>query len=336
MEFMRAFIRHFGISLFLSILVCAVSVRYLGLSALWPLLILIIIEIVFSFDNAIVNAKILGRLSPFWQNLFLTVGIVIAIFGMRLLFPIVIVALAAHLGLGQVWQLALYHPHEYADKLGLAHPLIAAFGGAFLLLLTLDFFLNDTHPVLWITKLEKRLRQLRSWWLPALLTTAVVIAAALLSHEHGSQILRAGLLGVITFLAMHVFTKLLGRNQTGGKHVTGWAAFSLFIYLQVLDASFSFDGVIGAFAITDVVVLIAAGLGVGALWVRSMTVYMVRRGTLDEYRYLEHGAYYTIGVLAAALFVSLFQEVPDIITGLIGIGIIGSAIVSSHEARKKS
>jgi hypothetical protein len=335
MEFMRAFIRHFWASLLLSLLVCEVSVYYLGLSALWPLLVLITIEIVFSFDNAIVNAKILGRLSPFWQNLFLTVGIVIAIFGMRLLFPIIIVALAAHLNMGQVWQLALHHPHQYADKLGLAHPLIAAFGGAFLLLLTLDFFLNGTHPVLWITKLERRLRQLQSWWLPALLTSAVVIAAALLNHEHTSQIFQAGMLGVITFLVMHIFTKLLGRNQPEGKHVTGWAAFSLFIYLQVLDASFSFDGVIGAFAITDVVVLIAAGLGVGALWVRSMTVYMVRRGTLDEYRYLEHGAYYTIGVLAAALFISLFIEVPDAVTGLIGVGIIGSAIVSSIEARKK-
>jgi len=332
---MQAFVRHFGISLLLSLLVCGVSVRYLGLSALWPLLILIVIEIVFSFDNAIVNAKILGRLSPFWQNMFLTVGIVIAIFGMRLLFPIVIVALAAHLSLGSVWELALHHPHQYADKLGLAHPLIAAFGGAFLLILTLDFFLNGTHRVLWIGRLEKRLRHLGTWWSPALISVVVVVASALLSHEHTGQIIRAGLLGVVTFLAMHLLTKLLGRNQPAGQHVTGWAAFSLFMYLQVLDASFSFDGVIGAFAITDVVVLIAAGLGIGALWVRSMTVYMVRRGTLDAYRYLEHGAYYTIAVLAVALFISLFVEVPDAITGLIGVGIIGSAIVSSIEARKQ-
>jgi hypothetical protein len=331
---MHPFVRHFGISFILSLLVCFLSVRYLGLSALWPLLILIIIEIVFSFDNAIVNAKILGRLSPFWQNLFLTVGIIIAIFGMRLLFPIVIVSLAAHLSLGDVWNLALHHPHQYAEKLSLAHPLIAAFGGAFLLILTLDFFLNGTHKILWIASLEKRLKQLGSWWSPAVIATVVVLGAALLNHEHRSQVLRAGLLGVVTFLVMHLFTKLLGRSQPEGRHVTGWAAFSLFMYLQVLDASFSFDGVIGAFAITDVVVLIAAGLGVGALWVRSMTVYMVRRGTLDQYRFLEHGAYYTIAVLALALFISLFIEVPDAITGIIGVGIIGSAVVSSIEARK--
>ncbi len=332
---MPAFVRHFGISLLLSLIVCALGVRFLGLSALWPLLILIVIEIVFSFDNAIVNAKILGRLSPLWQDLFLTVGIVIAIFGMRLVFPIVIVALAAHLGVWDVWHLALRHPEQYAAKLNLAHPLIASFGGAFLLMLTFDFFLNGTHKVLWIANLERRLRQLSSWWLPAVMGVGVVAAAALLSHEHSSQILRAGLLGIATFLVMHVFTKLLGRNQPAGSHVVGWAAFSLFMYLQVLDASFSFDGVIGAFAITNEVILIAAGLGVGALWVRSMTVYMVRQGTLDQYRFLEHGAYYTIAVLAVALFISLFVEVPDAITGLIGVGIIGGAIVSSIEARKR-
>jgi hypothetical protein len=332
---MKPFVRHFGLSLLLSLVVCGLSVFYLGPSALWPLLILIIIEIVFSFDNAIVNAKILSRLSPLWQNLFLTVGILVAIFGMRLLFPIAIVALAAHLGLGEVWQLALHHPHAYADKLGLAHPLIAAFGGAFLLILTLDFFLNGTHKTLWITQLEQRLKQLGSWWSPAVIATLVVLGTALVSRAHAGQIVCAGLLGVVTFLVMHILTKLLGQNQPAGRHVTGWAAFSLFLYLQVLDASFSFDGVIGAFAITDVVVLIAAGLGVGALWVRSMTVYMVRQGTLDAYRYLEHGAYYTIGVLALALFVSLFIEVPDAITGIIGVGIIGSAVVSSVEARKQ-
>jgi hypothetical protein len=254
---------------------------------------------------------------------------------MRLLFPLLVVALAAQLSLGDVWKLALHHPHEYAEKLHGAHPLIAAFGGAFLLMLALEFFLNGQHHIVWWGALERRLKKLHSFWLPTVLAAAVVIVLSLLSHKHGGEIMRAGLLGIVVFIAVQAATALLSRNQPHGTQLTGWAAFSLFMYLQVLDASFSFDGVIGAFAITDVVVLIAAGLGVGALWVRSMTVYMVRRGTLDEYRYLEHGAYYTIGVLAAALFISLFIEVPDAVTGLIGVGIIGSAIVSSIEARKK-
>ena len=306
-----------------------------GLSALLVTLVLVVIEVVFSFDNAIVNAKILGRLSPAWQNAFLTVGIVIAIFGMRLLFPLLIVALAAHLSIASVWQLALHEPHHYADKLQLAHPMIAAFGGAFLLLLTLEFFLNGQHQIVWWGGLERRLKRLRSFWLPAVLTAVLVVILSLVSHEHGGEILRAGGLGIVIFIAVQVMTALLSRGQPHGSHLTGWAAFSLFVYLQVLDASFSFDGVIGAFAITDVVVLIAIGLGVGALWVRSLTVFMVRRGALEQYRYLEHGAYYTIAVLALALFVSLFVEIPDVITGIIGVGIIGSAVIASSQARKR-
>jgi hypothetical protein len=104
--------------------------------------------------------------------------------------------------------------------------------------------------------------------------------------------------------------------------------------LQLLDASFSFDGVLGAFAITDKVLLIALGLGVGAIWVRSITVFLVRKGTLGDYVYLEHGAHYAILVLAAALLISIFVEVPDAITGIVGLGVIGASYISSREALK--
>lgn len=306
----------------------------LGPAALLVTLVLVVIEVVFSFDNAIVNAKVLGRLSPAWQNAFLTIGIVIAIFGMRLLFPLLVVGLTAHLGLGTVWSLALHHPHQYAARLDAAHPLIAAFGGAFLLLLCLEFFINGQHDVLWLGAVERKLRRFRSVWLPTVLAAVVVVLVGWLDHQHTGSVIRAGLLGVVTFVAVQLLDAVLSRNQPTGSHLAGWAAFGLFIYLQVLDASFSFDGVIGAFAITNVVVLIAAGLGIGALWVRSLTVYMVRRGTLDQYIYLEHGAYYTIAVLAAALLFSLFVDVPDVITGVIGLGIIGSALAASLQARK--
>lgn len=325
-------IRIFAVSILLTVVGLVAAVWLFGPKALLVTAVLIIIEVVFSFDNAIINAKILERLSPAWQTAFLTIGMVIAIFGMRLLFPLLIVALAAGLGLTDVWQLALHRPHDYAAKLQLAHPLIAAFGGAFLLLLALEFFINGEHRIVWWAALERRLKALKSLWLPAVLTVALVLLLAWLSHDHGGQILRAGLLGVAVYIVVQGCTALLSRGQPHGRQLTGWAAFSLFMYLQVLDASFSFDGVIGAFAITDVVVLIAIGLGVGAFWVRSLTIFMVRRGTLGQYRYLEHGAFYTIGVLAVALFLSLFVDVPDVITGLIGLGIIGSAIVSSLQA----
>ncbi len=111
---------------------------------------------------------------------------------------------------------------------------------------------------------------------------------------------------------------------------TGKAGFFLFLYLEVLDASFSFDGVIGAFAITSDPIIIALGLGlIGAMFVRSITIYLVRKGTLSEYVFLEHGAHWAIGALALILMVSIGVHVNEIVTGLIGVAFIGAAVISS-------
>ncbi len=111
---------------------------------------------------------------------------------------------------------------------------------------------------------------------------------------------------------------------------TGKAGFFLFLYLEVLDASFSFDGVIGAFAITSDPIIIALGLGlIGAMFVRSLTVYLVRQGTLSEYVYLEHGAHWAIGALAVILMVSIGVHISEFITGLLGVAFIGAAFLTS-------
>lgn len=109
-----------------------------------------------------------------------------------------------------------------------------------------------------------------------------------------------------------------------------------FLYLELLDASFSFDGVIGAFAITNYLPVIALGLGVGALFVRSMTLHLVSTGKLAEYRYLEHGAFYAILVLAGLMFTSgMGVEIPEWITGLLGGAIILGSFLHSWAANKK-
>lgn len=305
-----------------------------GPSAAFTIAVLIAIEIAFSFDNAIINAKILERLSRFWQQLFLTVGMVIAIFGMRFVFPILIVMVTAGLSWGTVISDALHHPAVYAEHLESAHPAISAFGGGFLLLLSLYFFFDSARKDLWLVRFE---RSLQKWggsvWLPPLLATIFVGGVAAVVPEHSATVLRAGLVGVVAYTAMKLLIDGLGKlAPTAEKTYTGWPAFLAFMYLQLLDASFSFDGVLGAFAITDKVLLIAIGLGVGALWVRSLTVLLVRKGTLKSYIYLEHGAHYAILVLALALFLSLFISVPDAITGIVGLGVIGSSFISSREA----
>lgn len=333
---MLSVLRFFAISLLITVGSIVLAYFELGAAAAMTTIVLIAIEIAFSFDNAIINAKVLARLSRFWQQLFLTVGMLIAIVGMRFVFPILIVMVTANLGWSEVIDIALHHPEVYGAHLEEAHASISAFGGSFLLLLTVYFFLDTARKELWLRRFEHQLQRIGGGvWMPPLLTTLVVLALAYFAGVHSGEVLRAGLAGVVAYTVIKLFIdglgKLSGADHKHGMYV-GWGAFGAFMYLQVLDASFSFDGVLGAFAITDKILLIALGLGVGAIWVRSLTVYMVRHGTLSAYKYLEHGAHYAIGILAVALLSSLFIKVPDAITGIVGLGVILASFVSSREA----
>ena len=328
-------LRYFGFSGLVTVAAVLVAFFTLGLSAALTTMVLIAIEIAFSFDNAIVNAKVLERLPGLWQQLFLTVGMVIAIVGMRFIFPILIVMVTAHLGWSQVIGDALHHPAVYGDHLAAAHAAIAAFGGSFLLALALYFLFDDNREVLWLERLERPLQRLGGTvWLPPVLAAITVGLVALLAGSQSGEVLRTGLSGVVLYTAIKLFIDGLDKlSGQGHQAYAGWGALLAFLYLQVLDASFSFDGVLGAFAITNKVILIALGLGVGAIWVRSLTVFMVRRGTLNTYRYLEHGAHYAILALSVALLASIFFTVPDFVSGVAGLGVIGASFIASRQAR---
>lgn len=332
---MQPLVRSFGISVGLTLLGFGYVFAAQGAAAGVVTLILAAIELAFSFDNAVINAKVLDRLSPLWRRLFLSVGIVIAIFGVRALLPLVIVGLTAHLPLGDVTDLALNHPQQYAAELANAHVAITAFGGAFLLMLALHFFLAD-REVQWWRRVELPLARFEYWWLPLVCTIAVVglLALAPGNHDRGAALV-AGVAGILAYSVINGGIALLNKQFSSGRHTVhqvGWAAFATFLYLEVLDASLSFDGVIGAFAITNSVVLIAIGLGIGAVWVRSLTVFMVRNRTLEAYRYLEHGAHYAIFVLAVAMLLAVLIDVPDFITGVLCLGLIAAAAVTSRQA----
>jgi hypothetical protein len=281
-------------------------------------------------------------MSPFWQKIFLTIGIAVAVFGMRLLFPLLIVGVTAKLNPMQALDLALNHGTAYGAKLDQAHPMIAAFGGIFLLLLFLDFIFEERSEK-WLAWLERPLAKIGK-----LDQVSVVVAAIALAVVGGifaddpAPVLIAGVLGIVTYLLVNGLGELFEaqheeeseeepRRSGPNKAVlaTGKAAFFLFVYLEVLDASFSFDGVIGAFAISSNLFIIAAGLGIGALYIRSLTVYLVKRGTLSEYVYLEHGAHWAIGALAVTMLIGVSREVPEVVSGLTGGVLILASLVSS-------
>ncbi|MDN5621205.1 MAG: DUF475 domain-containing protein [Psychrobacter sp.] len=307
--------------------------------------ILAVMEISLSFDNAVVNASVLKGWDEFWKKIFLTVGILIAVFGMRLVFPIVIVAVTADLGMMQVIDLALNNPQEYSARLMAHHAEISAFGGIFLLLVFLNFIFDDKE-VHWFEWLESRLVKLGKVDAMSVFVALIVlmIAVSWASAEQSSAVLIAGVWGILVYLGVQVVSGMLEGDleEDLDNEGSGAAATSAimkggiigFLYLEVLDASFSFDGVIGAFAITNDVIVIMLGLAIGAMFVRSMTIFLVDKGTLDEFIYLEHGAHYAIGALAIIMLLSVKFHVPEIITGLIGIAFIGWALLASLKHRK--
>ena len=370
-------VRIFGLSVVVTIVSLIIAFLYGGVEALILTAILGVFEISLSFDNAVINATILRRMSEFWQKIFLTIGILIAVFGMRLVFPLVIVWLASGLNPVEALDLALnpppndaaYFPNgdpSYETIITDAHPQIAAFGGMFLLMLFLDFVF-EKRDLQWLRPIERPLAKIGKLDQLSVVVALLVLAVVsqTLAKEPGT-VLFSGILGLMTYLLVgglgdlfesqgeddddaaagdddaerSVATKAgdtaaqapasKGVGTTAGK-----AAFFLFMYLEVLDASFSFDGVIGAFAISQDIFIIALGLGVGAMWIRSLTVYLVRQGTLDDYAYLEHGAMWAIGALAAILLISIKHEVPEVVTGLIGVGFIGAAYLSSLVRNKR-
>ncbi|OCW87843.1 hypothetical protein A8M60_14950 [Nocardia farcinica] len=368
--------RIFAPSLVVTLVALVVAYLYLGWTGLALCAILGVLEVSLSFDNAVINATILERMSAFWQKMFLTVGVLIAVFGMRLLFPLVIVWITGGLNPVEALDLAMNPPPEgqthftdgqpsYETILTEAHPQIAAFGGMFLLLLFLNFVLTE-RPQTWLTWLEKPLATLGKLDQLAVVLAAlalVLTAEFLAPDESRATVLIAGILGMVTYMTVDGLSSLFmaqpesdepesggpesegpdshrsGSNGSGPHPVTvaaGKAGFFLFLYLELLDASFSFDGVIGAFAITSDPIIIALGLGfIGAMFVRSITIYLVRKGTLGEYRYLEHGAHWAIGALAAILLISIEIEINEVITGLVGVAFIGASLASSIRANRR-
>lgn len=292
--------------------------------------VLAVLEISLSFDNAIVNANVLKTMRPEWQRRFLTWGILIAVFGMRIVFPLLIVVIAANIGPWQALVLAAADPESYARILHDAHLPIAAFGGTFLMMVGLSFFFDREKDIHWIGGLERVMANSAN---VRGIEVAVVLAlmigfSRLLPEEVRMVFVMSAIWGLLTYLLVEVVGGLLDAGDEA-RDIAARGGVGAFLYLEVLDASFSFDGVIGAFALSNNLFVIAIGLGIGAMYVRSMTIMLVEQGTLAQYRFLEHGAFYAIIVLSVVMYAQALVHVPEVITGLGGAALIGVALWSS-------
>lgn len=298
--------------------------------------LLCVLEISLSFDNAVVNAAVLQKMNKVWQQRFLTWGILIAVFGMRFLFPLVIVSVISHVSLYESLVMAISRPQEYATMMLGAHLAVSAFGGAFLLMVFLDYFFSHEKEVHWIQIIEKPAAKMAVFQsIELVLAIAIMMGIhAYIPESEKLTFLISYMWGMLTYMIVHGISGILeGGHLSKIKFFS--SGFGMFLYLEVLDASFSFDGVVGAFAISNQLMVIMIGLGVGAFFVRAITLYLVENQTLNQFKFLEHGAFYALGVLAFFMLLDSFFHFPEWLTALTGAVILGVSILWSMYEEKR-
>lgn len=298
--------------------------------------VLSLLEVSISFDNAVVNATVLKNMTPLWQKRFVTWGILIAVFGMRLVFPIMIVAISVWIGPIETLKMAILEPDRYSEIMGAVHAEVAAFGGTFLALVAMKFFVDTDKVIHWWRWIEEPLTKVGRFQAieTAFMLTFLWVFSKTLPPEKCYSVLVSGVCGVITFLLVEGLGEVLKVPDSNSVDLNK-ASAGMFLYLEVLDASFSFDGVIGAFAITNNLFIIMIGLGIGALFVRSLTIMMVDRGTLEAFVYLEHGAFWAVGALAILMFTGVHYHLHEGLAGGIGLILIGWSVWASFVAKKR-
>ncbi|MSQ01305.1 MAG: DUF475 domain-containing protein [Myxococcales bacterium] len=307
------------------------------LHTLFIVVVLGVLEVSLSFDNAVVNATVLRDMDAVWRRRFLTWGIAIAVFGMRVVFPLVIVAVIAQISPWAAVLMAATDPAQYARVLTSAHLTVSAFGGAFLAMVGLKHFVSHTRNEFWLSTIERPLNRLGKIEAVELALVMLVLlgVSRWLPSAGQLEFIVAGMFGLLCHIAVDGISALLEHSGDRTSGVVVRSGLGSFLYLEVLDASFSFDGVIGAFALSTNLIVIALGLGIGAMFVRSLTIWLVDEGTLTAYRYLEAGAFWAILALAVIMFLQPVVHIPEVVTGLIGAGFIGLAFANSVQYNRR-
>ncbi len=264
-------------------------------------------ELVSSVDNAVINADVLSTMSRWARRWFLMWGVLIAVFLIRGLLPLLIVySLNPSVGLSGAFTAAFSNDPAVAAAIEQAAPPLLMAGGVFLIFLFLHWlFLESKHYGL---RGEETIHKKGVWFyaIVSILLTMLVWY----SIQINPAMAFGAAVGSTIFFITHGFkenAEQREREMLGDKKMSNW---SKILYLEVIDASFSIDGVLGAFAFTLSVPIILLGNGIGAVAVRQITIKNI--DTVKKYKYLKNGAMYSVAFLGAIMIANAFRmHVPE-------------------------
>jgi hypothetical protein len=292
---------------------------------------LVVFEVVNSVDNAVVNASVLKTMSMLWRKRFLFIGIITSVFLVRFILPLIIVWISVpNISLPQMFLAFSGQSSIAAQAIEMQKPVILTFGGIFLLMLYFHWLFLEKKDPLYI---ERFLKEKWGAWFFAV-AGLLLVFVMFLARDNPTRMLAAAI-GSAVFFMVYGLKETAEKNE---EQLLGGGSFSdlsKFVYLEVLDATFSFDGVIGAFAFTINLLLILIGLGIGALVVRELTIKGI--DTISKYKYLKNGALTSIGFLGIFMLVESFGiELPSYIPTIVTFIVIGVAYYASYRLLPKS
>lgn len=292
---------------------------------------LCLFEVISSVDNAVINAGVLKTMPEKYRKIFLFWGIIFAVFVVRGLLPFLIVWIAnPALSIGEVFGFVFSNNPEINEYVERSKPFLLLGGGIYLLFVFLGWLFLEEKKYAF---LAERFIHRNGFWFYAIASILLTLIVYF-SLKENSLLALSATIGASAFFITDGFKKNAEEKEKELErgHMSAW---SKIMYLEILDASFSIDGVIGAFAFTISVPLIILGNGLGAIVVRQLTVKGIN--LIAKFAYLKNGAMYSIGALGAVMILESFgREYPFWLAPLLTVFFLGVFLAMSIYENKKN
>lgn len=286
---------------------------------------LCLFEVVSSVDNAVINADVLATMDKKWRRWFFVWGIFLSVFLVRGFLPWFIVWIAnPEIGFGNALMASFSSDSHIQESIERSSPLLLIAGGIFLVFLFFHWLFLE--PKKYGLAMERFFSRQGAWFFAVI--SVLLTAIIWLALKRNSMLAFAASVGSSVFFITHGFKQHATQMEVMLKESSARSDISKLLYLEVIDATFSIDGVIGAFAFTMSVPLIILGNGLGAVIVRELTIRGVER--IKGYPYLKNGAMYSIFFLGMVMLLEAFGvEVPQFVSPVITFLVIGYFFVKS-------